>query len=243
MPPMKRSVLIIGGTDSSGGAGLTRDASVAHDLQILPMPVVTAVTAQTDDAMMHLMPVPAEMVAAQIQSAMATRPPHAIKIGMLGNAETAQAVTQALQGVDCPVVLDPVLKSTSGGDLFTGAGFDFCLNCATIITPNLPEAAALTDTPVASTDHAQHAQAVQLQQRGAQHVLIKGGHGAGVECVDTLYSGDLALRFAAPRLPKGKRGSGCSLATAIACYLAVGQSPEQACSQARQYIQNWLATP
>ncbi|WP_323782661.1 hydroxymethylpyrimidine/phosphomethylpyrimidine kinase [Leisingera sp.] len=229
-------ILAIGGTDSSGGAGLTRDTAMAAGLGAAVRPVVTAVTVQTDEAVLAIHPSPPQAVADQARAALATPPaPGAVKIGMLGSAGVAEAVNDALPA-GLPIVLDPVLKASSGGRLMAAGGFGALLQRAALVTPNLVELEAISG----STGSIE-AQAAQLLAQGARAVLVKGGHGTGVESIDVLYTADgAATPFAAARLPGSKRGTGCSLATAIACRLARGDSLPEACRRGKAAVHRWL---
>ncbi|ATG34981.1 Hydroxymethylpyrimidine/phosphomethylpyrimidine kinase [Phaeobacter piscinae] len=252
------ALLIIAGTDSSGGAGLTRDIAAATAMaQLLPpfaqrspalRPVVTAITVQTDTALEEIRPTPPETIQSQIRAAAATGPISAVKIGMVGSAMAAKAIAKALAHSvpeTCPVVLDPVLRSSSGGQLMQVADLKPLIARATLITPNLQEAAQLApsasnrqpDSPEASGIALQ---ARQLQEAGADAVLIKGGHGGGAISVDQLFFGDTHVRYDRPRLQRGRRGTGCTLATAIAVQLMAGQNLDQACAHAGDYVHEWL---
>lgn len=229
-------ILAIGGTDSSGGAGLTRDTAMAAELGVTVRPVVTAVTVQTDEAVLGVHPCPLEAVADQIRAALATAPaPRAVKIGMLGSAAVAEAVTAALPA-DLPAVLDPVLKASSGGTLMDADGFGTLLRRAALVTPNLAELEVL-----AGIGGPLETQAAALLGQGAQAVLVKGGHGTGTKSTDLLFTPQRSVRrHTAQRLPVAKRGTGCSLATAIACHLARGADLDSACGQAKLSVHRWL---
>ncbi len=237
-----RSVLIIAGTDSSGGAGLLRDTAVARDLGIQAKCTVTAVTAQTNQTVARNLPMPADIVAAQLNATLADQPPDAVKIGMLGNAGVVIAVASALKGRDIPVVLDPVLASTSAAALLTPDGvaamIDHLFPLCTLVTPNLSEAAALTG--VGDEDDLAR-QAEKLRGFGAQAVLIKGGHGQGRLSIDTLFDAHGTLPLSAPRLAASRRGTGCTLSTAIACFLASGRELRPACEAAKRFTHRWMA--
>ncbi|MEX0304390.1 MAG: hydroxymethylpyrimidine/phosphomethylpyrimidine kinase [Leisingera sp.] len=230
------TVLTIGGTDSSGGAGLSRDAAMAAELGVMVRPAVTAVTVQTNEAVLAIHPCPPQAVAGQLRAALATPPPPgAVKIGMLGSAAIAKAVEAALPP-GLPLVLDPVLKASSGGTLMDTGGFGALLQRAALITPNLAELEHLSDT-----GGSLETQAAALLSRGAQAVLVKGGHGSGAESIDLLFTADGKVSsFAAPRLKASKRGTGCSLATAIACRLAQGAGLENACCDGKDAVHRWL---
>lgn len=236
-----RPLLIIGGTDSSGGAGLTRDAAMARPFDTDVKPVVTAVTVQTGAEVRQIAAQPAALVAAQIAAAFDRDPPAAVKIGMLARSDIVTAVAAALRSRRMPIVLDPVLRASSGGALFTGGDLDELLPLARLITPNLEEAAFLTGRPQARSLDEICGQARLLLDRGARAVLIKGGHGAGPECTDHLFDDDAHLVFAAPRLRRKRRGTGCALATAIACELAAGERLSAACERAKTRIWHWIA--
>ncbi|KIC13632.1 bifunctional hydroxymethylpyrimidine kinase/phosphomethylpyrimidine kinase [Leisingera sp. ANG-Vp] len=230
------AILAIGGTDSSGGAGLSRDISMAAELGAAVRPVVTAVTVQTNATVLAVHPCPPGTAADQLRAALATPPPPgAAKIGMLGSAAVADAVADALPP-DLPFVLDPVLKATSGGHLMAAEGFGALLQRAALLTPNLDELEVLS-----GRGGSLEAQAEALLAQGVQAVLVKGGHGSGAESTDLLFTArGSATPFAAPRLAGSKRGTGCSLATAIACHLAQGCGLEEACSRAKEAVHSWL---
>ena len=236
------AVLAIGGLDSSGGAGLSRDVRTLTELGIDALCIATAVTAQTDSEVIAIHHVPSGMISAQIKTALATRQVAAIKIGMLGTAASVQAVSESLLLCDdrIPVILDPVLESTSGGVLLDDEGRDALrrklLPRVTLLTPNLPEAAALLG-PNSEIDVVTQAQ--RLLALGPAAVLIKGGHGTGDQAIDYLVSRSAApRRFALPRLNATRRGTGCALAAAISAGLASGTTLEKACYDAKMYVQN-----
>ena len=235
-------LLVIAGTDSSGGAGLTRDVSVAAALGVRVAPVVTAVTAQTHKGLVAAELMPPDLVESQITAALETARPDAVKIGMLGSSAIAERVVATLAEQGLPIVLDPVLKSTSGGTLLQGGLPKALLSITTLITPNLPESAALTGLPK-TTDLAKIThQARALQDLGARAVLFKGGHARGNEATDHLFDGETHHAMSAPRLDVQQRGTGCSLATAIACHLALGQDLKTACDLGKRHVHDWLAS-
>jgi len=233
---MKPVVIVIGGTDSSGGAGISRDIATLTELEFEARPVVTAVTAQTDMAVEAVTAISPDHVAQQLSSALATGPVSAIKTGMLHSSETILAVAEVLAGfAPIPLVIDPVLASSSGTQLLSPDGIKALksqlLPRCTLVTPNLPEAAMLTGNEYPE------AQAEDLLELGAEAVLIKGGHGTGNVSIDRLFqAGQPAREFAAPRLDATLRGTGCMLASAIAAHLGRGYSREQACSIAKDFV-------
>ena len=233
-------VMIIAGTDSSGGAGLARDTIVAGMLGFQVSPVVTAVTAQTNSTVTKIALMAPDMVVAQIKAALECAAPQAIKIGMLGSQRIAEAVAETLALRPAPIVLDPVIRSSSGTRLLSGelpAGLGAL---ADLVTPNLPEAAILTGRNTAQSDAEIARQARILMARGIRAVLIKGGHGRGTTSVDHLFDDTGHEQYSAPMLSTGKRGTGCTLATAIACYLAQGQNLSSACHLAKCFTHRWL---
>jgi len=233
---MKPMLIVIGGTDSSGGAGLSRDIITLTELQCEARPVVTAVTAQTDQAVHTVAAVSPDHVARQLSSALATGPVSAVKTGMLHSGETVQAVAEVLAGFTAiPLIIDPVLASSSGTPLLDPEGIaaikTHLLPLCTLVTPNLPEATMLT-----GCEHPEQ-QAKTLLELGAKAVLVKGGHGKDEMSIDRLFQSNLpATEFASPRLNANLRGTGCMLASAIAANLGLGKSREQACSMAKDFV-------
>jgi hydroxymethylpyrimidine/phosphomethylpyrimidine kinase len=240
------AVLIIAATDSSGGAGITRDVRVLNDLAVDALCAITAVTAQSDSRVVAIHHVPPDIVRAQIAAAFETRLVAAIKIGMLGTRETVEAVVGGVPpDTSIPIVLDPVLVSSSGGVLLDAAGRDalrkFLFPRATLVTPNVPEAAALLDEEPATGEDVLIEQARSLLSLGPQAILLKGGHGGGKEAVDLLVCRNLGLqRIISPRLAQSSRGTGCALASAIAAGLAHGMPLVEACRQAKRYVVEML---
>jgi hydroxymethylpyrimidine/phosphomethylpyrimidine kinase len=239
------SVLVIAGTDSSGGAGLARDLRTLSELNARALCAVTAVTAQSDQGVFALHLVPAAVVRAQIEAAFATCRIDAVKIGMLATADTVLVVATALRMHRAvPVVLDPVLASTSSTALLDQAGRealrDLLLPRVTLVTPNLPEAALLLGMQAASTEAQMLAQAQALRALGAPAVLIKGGHGEGPEAADLLVSAEGTERLSVARLKVTCRGTGCALASAAAAALAAGATLSTACHQAKAYVTTLL---
>ncbi|MBV8782822.1 MAG: hydroxymethylpyrimidine/phosphomethylpyrimidine kinase [Gammaproteobacteria bacterium] len=236
------TVLLIGGSDPSGGAGVLRDALTVHTLGGEVLCALTAVTAQSDRTFLRSATLPPELVRAQLEAACATRPPAAVKIGMLGSAAVVEAVLGSfgLWG-HAPVVLDPVLESSSGGTLLDEEGRERLrrdlLPRVTLLTPNVAEAAALLRCAPAGDVTALEQQAAALGALGARAVLMKGGHLAGLEAIDVLWQvGAAPLRLGAVRLAQGRRGTGCALASAIAACLAQGLPLAAACTRAKHFI-------
>ncbi|MGA8096078.1 MAG: bifunctional hydroxymethylpyrimidine kinase/phosphomethylpyrimidine kinase [Steroidobacteraceae bacterium] len=243
----RAAVLVIAGSDSSGGAGIARDLKVLADLGIEALCAITAVTAQTHGHVVSVHHVPAEIVRTQIRAALDSSAIGAVKIGMLGTGATVSAVADSLpRGGAIPVVLDPVLLSSSGGILLDGAGQAEMrarlFPLATVLTPNIPEAASLCGAAPAASRAALLEQARALILMGAHTVLLKGGHADGAEAVDLLLGAeDEPQWLASPRLAARCRGTGCALATAIAAGLACAQSVDEACRNGKQYVLSMLA--
>ncbi|WP_299848772.1 hydroxymethylpyrimidine/phosphomethylpyrimidine kinase [uncultured Roseovarius sp.] len=234
-------LLVIAGTDSSGGAGLTRDTAVAQDLGLWIKPIITSVTAQSDCALHEIYPIPPATITAQIAAAFQTNSPNAVKIGMLGSSVAAEAVTKVLAQYDIPIVVDPVLKTSSGSALFSGPFPNKLFRKTDVLTPNLHEASILTNTPVAQCLNSVVEQAKLCRQiTGAQSVLIKGGHSDHSQCTDILCDSDGIHQFSSLRIQIEKRGTGCTLATAIACFRAKGFTAHDACHEAKKYVTNWI---
>jgi len=237
---------VIAGSDSSGGAGIVRDLRVLADLEAHALCAITAVTAQTHGEVVGIHHIPPDLVRAQILAALDTTSLGAIKIGMLGTAATVRAVADALpRNGSIPIVLDPVLLSSSGGVLLDEAGRAEMLARlaprAAVLTPNVPEAASLCGASPAASPEALMAQARTLLSTGARSVLLKGGHGTGPQAVDLLLASEGApIWLSSPRMEGQCRGTGCALASAIAAGLAGGASVEAACRAAKQYVLSML---
>lgn len=239
------AVLVIAATDSSGGAGLTRDAQVLAHFGCDVLCVVTAVTAQTDAQVTAIHVVPAHVVGAQISAAFAGRRVAAIKIGMLGIAATVHAVAQDLPPRDLvPLILDPVLAASSGAALLDAPGREVLrselLPRTSLLTPNIPEAALLLGEEPAKSLEEMQRQARRLLDLGPTAVLLKGGHARGDTAVDVLVSGDGVRLFTTPRLARTRRGTGCVLASAIAAGIAQGLLLADACEQGKHYVTETL---
>lgn len=241
-----KHVLVIAGSDSSGGAGLTRDVETLTHFGVGALCALTAVTAQSDTAVTAIEVLPPATVRAQIDAAFATGRVDAVKIGMLATRAVVLAVAAALAvHAAVPVVLDPVVTSTSGTALLDAAGQaalrEGLLSRATLITPNLPEAAALLGVAHGVSAAQPLAQAEGLLALGARAVLLKGGHAAGPTATDLLLiRGAPAQHLSAPRIPADLRGTGCALASGIAAGLANKQDLSQACARAKQHVTELL---
>jgi hydroxymethylpyrimidine/phosphomethylpyrimidine kinase len=229
---VKGRVLIIAGSDSGGGAGIQADIKTVTMLGGHAMTAITAITAQNTLGVQAVMLVPAEMVVAQINAVVSDIGVDAVKIGMIGAAQTAHAIADRLEELAVPIVFDPVMVATSGAvlaDAETIAAFDRLMRHAALVTPNLPELAALGGEAA-------------VLARGCA-LLVKGGHGAGDEIVDRLIAADgTERRWADPRIETPHtHGTGCTLASAIATGLGAGMAMEEAVDRARRYVRAALA--
>jgi hydroxymethylpyrimidine/phosphomethylpyrimidine kinase len=238
---MTARILIIAGSDSSGGAGIQADLRTVTMLGGHPMTAVTAITAQNTLGVQGVHPIPAAMVVQQMRSCLDDIGADAVKIGMIGSAETAHAVADELESLfpgegrglvaersrSLPIIFDPVMIATSGSilaDQETIAAFDRLMRLATLVTPNLPELAALGgEQAVLETGTA---------------LLIKGGHADGDTITDRLIGPDGEIaRWSTPRIAtKHTHGTGCTLASAIAEGLARGLPLPDAIARARTFV-------
>ena len=234
--------LTIAGSDSSGGAGIQADLKTFAALGVYGASVITALTAQNTKGVSAIHQVPAEFVTAQIDAVFSDLAVGVVKIGMVAQPATIDAIVAGLaRWSPRHVVLDPVMVATSGDRLLAAEAVEALrtklIPRAAVITPNLPEAAALLDEPVAASDAAIEHQGRRLLAMGCQAVLIKGGHGAGAESIDYLFDPSGTVALAAPRVAtKNTHGTGCSLSSAIAAGLAKGESMEAAIRNAKAWI-------
>jgi hydroxymethylpyrimidine/phosphomethylpyrimidine kinase len=245
---MKGRVLIIAGSDSGGGAGIQADLKTVTMLGGYAATAVTAITVQNTLGVSAIHAVPPAIVAGQIHAVLDDIGADAIKIGMLGDAATVEAVADALRGVDIPIVLDPVMVAKGGSPLLedeaVGALQRLLLPRAAVVTPNAPELTVLTDTEV--IDEADLLLAAQeLLVAGPAAVLAKGGHLAGPTMVDWLVTRNSQQRFESPRIDTvHTHGTGCTLSSAVAAGLAAGLPLSVAVERARAYLQSAiLAAP
>ena len=238
---MTAIAVTIAGSDSGGGAGIQADLKTFSALGVYGASVIAALTAQNTKGVTGIHDVPPAFVTAQIDALFSDLKVDAVKIGMLSNAGVIEAVTNGLNRHAAKnVVLDPVMVATSGDRLLDPAAMDALrkklIPRADLITPNLPEAAALLETAVATTEAEMQAQAGRLIASGAKAVLMKGGHGSGPEAVDLLVDANSVMRFAAARIDtKNTHGTGCTLSSAIAAGLAKGLTLKDAVRAAKDY--------
>lgn len=239
-------VLTIAGSDSGGGAGIQADLKTFAALGCFGTSAITAITAQNTRGVRAIHAVPVAVLAAQIDAVLEDIGTDAVKIGMLHSAETARCVAAAIDRHALrPVVLDPVMIATSGDALIDRDAVQVIVQAllpqATLITPNLDEAALLLGRAIVSVDELEAA-ADGLLALGAQAVLLKGGHLPGAQVVDVLKSRDgLHRRFSAARIrSRNLHGTGCTLASAVAAQLALGLGLADAVGAAHAYVQQAL---
>ena len=239
--------LTIAGSDSGGGAGIQADLKTFAALSVYGASVITALTAQNTRGVSAIHPVPPEFVTAQLDAVFADLAVGAVKTGMLAGRTTIEAIVAAFRRWSPPnLVLDPVMVATSGERLLPADAVDaLCtklIPLASIITPNLPEAAVLLSEPVAAADAAIESQGRRLLSLGCSSVLIKGGHGRGSESIDYLITPTSTVPLAAPRVAtQNTHGTGCSLSSAIAAGLAKGEDMETAVRNAKSFISDAIA--
>ncbi|WKW50504.1 bifunctional hydroxymethylpyrimidine kinase/phosphomethylpyrimidine kinase [Rhodomicrobium lacus] len=241
------AALSIAGSDSSGGAGIQADLKTFAALGVYGTTAITAITAQNTLGVTAVHLVPGDIVAAQIDAVFADLNVRAVKTGMLGGAEQIGATADRLRrwAGDVPVVVDPVMVSTSGARLLEASAVRALVEglfpLADIITPNLAEAAALLDVSIARTDGEIDEQARRLYALGPRAVLIKGGHRDDATATDVLFDGTEIHRFTASRVPtRNTHGTGCTLSSAIAAHLATGVPIATAVDAAKAYLQGAL---
>ena len=239
MVPTPPCVLAIAGYDSAGGAGIQADLKTMLALGVHGMSVVCAVTAQNSLGVQGYWEMPTSAVQAQLDSVLGDIPVHAVKTGMLASAPIVRTVSGALAGTAAPVVVDPVAVSKHGDSLLSAGTLEavreLLLPLATVVTPNLLEAELITGMTI--TDEAAMLDAASaISELGPRWVLVKGGHLPG-NPVDLLFDGQRAIRFPGQRIvSRHTHGTGCTLASAIASYLALGAEVPAAVESAKDYV-------
>lgn len=232
--------MTIAGSDSGGGAGIQADLKTFAALGVYGTSVITAVTAQNTLSVDGITEIPSEMVANQIDTVMCDIGTDAVKTGMLANSGIIKAVAERIEALETPnVVVDPVMVAKSGDRLLREEAIDAyrsrLLPLALVVTPNIPEAEALTDVTIKSDEDALRAAKV-ITGMGARWVVIKGGHRDG-PVKDILCSDEEVQEFVSERIQsKNTHGTGCTFASAIAAYLARGSSVEDSVSHAKRYV-------
>lgn len=234
-------VVSVAGSDPSGGAGIQADLKTFAALRTYGAAVLTALTAQNTRGVSDVLPVPGEFVAAQLREVLDDLDVRAIKTGMLGGPDVVAAVVDTVaEHPGIPVVVDPVMVATSGDRLVSDETVDAIrrrlVPIATVLTPNLPEAATLLDWADVPPERMSEAGA-ELRRLGATAVVVKGGHGTGPTATDVLVEADGVTTLPAPRIDTvNTHGTGCTFSSAIAAGLARGQTVAEAVGVAKEYL-------
>jgi hydroxymethylpyrimidine/phosphomethylpyrimidine kinase len=232
----------IAGSDSGGGAGIQADLKTFAALGVYGATVITALTAQNTTGVSAVQDIPPEFIAAQIDAVFSDLDVAAVKIGMLSHRAAIEAVAAGLDRYQqTSIVLDPVMMATSGDRLLASEAVEVLravlIPRALVITPNLPEAAALLDAPIATSESMMREQGERLLALGAKAVLMKGGHAEGPESIDLLIEPAAVARLVSERVAtKNTHGTGCTLSAAIAAGLAKGLSLAEAVRDAKAYV-------
>jgi hydroxymethylpyrimidine/phosphomethylpyrimidine kinase len=239
---MTAIAVTVAGSDSSGGAGIQADLKTFAALGVYGASVITALTAQNTQGVRAIHDVPADFIRAQIDAVFSDLDIGAVKIGMLSQAATIDAVAQGLAAHHAKnIVLDPVMVATSGDRLLAPEAVEalrkLLIPRALVVTPNLAEAAALTGASVARDEPEMEVQARELLALGARNVLIKGGHGGGDQSLDLLIGQGEVVRLSARRIATSNlHGTGCTLSSAITAGLANGLDLRAAAQDAKEYV-------
>ncbi len=234
------SILIVAGTDPTGGAGIVRDIETATYFQIKTNLAITCVNAQDDNHVAEIVPMRKKLITAQMRIALEANQIRAIKIGMTGTRAIITAICDVLKDYPhIPVILDPVLVASSGGKLTTETIIDIMVNkllpYVDLLTPNRQELALLSQSPLASHHEEAIQQARKLLSFGPRSILIKGGHANGPLSTDIFIDKRKIINIPAPRLRGTMRGTGCILSSAIAAHLALNESMIHAIKNAKAY--------
>lgn len=233
-------VLIVAGSDSSGGAGIQADLKTVSALGVYGMTAVTALTAQNTTGVFGVVEVDPEFVALQMEVCLEDVGCDAIKTGMLSNAGIIQAVVDKIsEHPHIPLVVDPVMISTSGTPLLDPPAVETLrqklLPLATVVTPNLDEAGSLLGRAIRNINEMKEASRA-LQALGAQNVVVKGGHLEGI-AIDVLFNGKECVEYQSPRIEaKNSHGTGCIFASAIAAGLAKGKTVQESVAFAKEFV-------
>jgi hydroxymethylpyrimidine/phosphomethylpyrimidine kinase len=240
------NILSIAGSDPSGGAGIQADIKTISANGGYAMAAITALTAQNTQGVTGVQMIAPDFVAAQIAAIRVDIRVDAVKIGMLGTAAIIRAILEGLSGLTVPIVLDPVMVAKSGDRLLQAeavTALRAALPMASVVTPNLPEAADLLDVPDAMTRTDMEGQALALLGLGPRAVLLKGGHLGGDDCPDLLASATGLVWLAGVRVATGKtHGTGCTLSSALATFLGLGLPLPEAAARAKAYVARAIAT-
>lgn len=239
------TALTIAGSDCSGGAGVQADLKTFSANGVFGMSVITSVVAENTSRVLSIRDLDAEIIRDQMQAVFEDMPVNAVKIGMLSNAGIMETVADGLR--DCPtkrIVLDPVMIAKGGQALMDPGALDVLKErlfpLAKVITPNIPEAVALTGLSIGTPAQMEEA-ARRLHALGPRCVLVKGGHAAG-DALDLLFDGERVYTFTHARIAtKNTHGTGCTLSSAIAANLAKGMDVPAAVEAAKAYVTEAIA--
>lgn len=240
---MKRiaRALTIAGSDSGGGAGIQADLKTFAALEVYGMSAITAVTAQNTLSVTAVQPIDAQVVREQIRAVVSDIGVDAVKTGMLYTRDIIEVVADELKRIEVPIVVDPVMVAKSGAKLLKDdaeeALIKRILTLATVVTPNLPEAANLAKMSIKCVEDAEEA-AKKIAALGPRAVVVKGGHLEQEECVDTLYYEGVVRRYIGKRVSGGTHGTGCAFASAIAALLAKGYGIYEAVEGAKRFVED-----
>ena len=242
------TVLTIAGSDGSGGAGIQADIKTFAALECYGLSVITALTAQNTTGVSAIYPLAETCIIDQFRAISADISIDAVKIGMLGSATTIKTVSSLLRELKHkpPVILDTALSSSGGTTFFPPEALPLMIAelfpLVTLITPNLPETALLTGMKQPpETQQEIEETALKLFETGAHSVLIKGGHGGSNECRDCLFSDNRFFWFSSKKIiTSNNHGTGCTLSSAIAAFMAKGESTDNAVKKAKTYIDGAL---
>ena len=245
-PKTTPRVLIIAGSDSSGGAGIQADIKTCAAFGTYTATAITAVTAQNTVGVQQIEYMPPELVRAQIRSVISDIGADVVKIGMLGTKEIIEVVAEEIDPLDAFIILDPVAVATSGDALFKDDALsalkDTLLPLADLVTPNVPEAELLTGLKIKDVDDLTPAGDALLKMN-VYAALMKGGHLEGKSVVDVLVSEEGANIMSGPRIhSRHTHGTGCTLASAIAANMALGAPLEEAVMTAREFVYQAIKT-
>ncbi|MCR9241749.1 MAG: bifunctional hydroxymethylpyrimidine kinase/phosphomethylpyrimidine kinase [Rhodobiaceae bacterium] len=246
VPPLGR-VLIVAGSDSGGGAGIQADIKTVTMFGAYAATAVSAITVQNTQGVSDVLPLEPDIIVRQMQVVLDDIGADVVKTGMLHSTEVIEAVAEELDARSgLKLVVDPVMVATSGGPLLRDDAMialrNLLVPAATILTPNMPEAARLTGQSVETLDDQKRA-ADALMGLGPSAVLVKGGHGEGTDVHDVLVTEDSIEVMSSPRIDTlHTHGTGCTLASAIAALLSQGAPMREAVSIARDYVHEAIAT-
>jgi hydroxymethylpyrimidine/phosphomethylpyrimidine kinase len=240
-----RVALTIAGSDPSGGAGIQADLKTFHQFGVYGEAVITLLTVQNTRRVDRVEFVPCELVLEQLNAVLEDIPPDAAKSGALGSAEMVRALARAAAAFRFPLVVDPILMSKHGQPLAAGESVDAIrdelLQRAALVTPNVPEAEALSGISIRGPEELRRA-AERIREQGARAVLIKGGHREG-PATDVLLDGAGWREFPAPRLEaRHTHGTGCTYSAAITAGLATGFELADAIARAKRFIHEAIRT-